>query len=216
MLNLLIESLKIYKLQYLYSILSTIAGTFFVSHFDFDFPLSIFAYILIFLPELNRLNTIQNSGYMKLINKLPINEGELYNHKFLISSSGSIFIIVLILHLNYFFDLSEDFFNILNFVLANIFVWYVVFNDTHKNSNTLIKNVPNIFVLTLFYFCFWSIFHGLLFIDIELNMSLKYLIIFTTQLIFTYYLGKIYNFFRNKFSKRNTEVIPVSDNLSEQ
>ena len=216
MFYLLIESLKIYKLQYLYSILSTIVGTFFVYHFNFDFPLSMFAYILIFLPELNRLNTIQNSGYMKLINKLLINEGELYNHKFLISSSGSIFIIVLILHLNYFFDLSDDFFNILNFVLANIFVWYVVFNDTHKNSNTLIMNVPNIFVFTLFLFSFLSIFHGLLFIDIELNMSLKYLIIFTTQLIFTYYLGKVYNFFRNKFSKRNTEVIPVSDNLSEQ
>jgi hypothetical protein len=201
MLNLLIESLKIYKLQYIYSILSTIAGTFVVSHFDFDFPLSIFAYILIFLPELNRLNTIQNSGYMKLINKLPINEGELYNHKFLISSSGSIFIIVLILHLNYFFDLSEDFFNILYFVLANIFVWYVVFNDTHKNSNTLIMNVPNIFVLTLFLFCFSSIFHGILLIDIELNMSIKYLVIFITQIIFTYYLGKVYNFFRNKYSK---------------
>ena len=201
MLNLLLESLKIYQLQYIYSLLSTIAGTFFVYHFDFDFPLSMFAYILIFLPELNRLNTIQNSGYMKLINKLPINEGELYNHKFVVNSSGTILVLVLILILNNFFDLSEDFFNILNFVLANIFLWFVVFNDTQKNSNTLIKNVQNIFVATLFLISFMSIFHALLLVDIELNMSIKYLVIFITQIIFTYYLGKIYNYFRNKYSK---------------
>lgn len=198
---LLLEGTKIYKLHYLYSILTTIAGTFIVYHFDFDFPLSMFAYILIFLPELNRLTSIQHDGYLKLINKLPIDDGELYNNKFVVNSSGTILVLVLILILNNFFDLSRDFFDKLNFILANIFLWFVVFNDTQKNSNTLMKNVQNIFVATLFLISFMSIFHALLLVDIDINMSIKYLVIFITQIIFTYYLGKIYNYFRNKYSK---------------
>lgn len=198
---LLLEGTKIYKLHYLYSILTTIAGTFIVYHFDFDFPLSMFAYILIFLPEFQRLSSIQNGGYLKLINKLPIDYGELYNHKFVVNSSGTILVLVLILILNNFFDLSRDSFDKLNFILANIFLWFVVFNDTQKNRNTLIKNVQNIFVATLFLISFMSIFHALLLVDIDINMSIKYLVIFITQIIFTYYLGKIYNYFRNKYSK---------------
>lgn len=194
---LLFESLKIYKLQYLYSILTVLIGVSFIIYFEFGILIRTSALALIFTPELIRLTKLQNDGYLKLVMKLPINADDLYTHKFVVRSSGTILVVLLLIIINYFYALSHGFLEFLNIFVSNLFVW-ITFNFNDKSSRMSFQKFA-IYAISLF--IFFSIFSLILTFDIDGNKSANYLLILITQTITAYYLGKVYNFLSHKFSK---------------
>ena len=211
MFYLLLESLKIYKLQYLYSILTTIIGTFLIVYFEFDLFIKIMALTLILMPEGIRLTLVQNEGYMKLVHKLPIDDDDLYIHKFVIRSSGTILVVLLLIIINYFFALSQSLFEFINIIVANLFVWITVYEEFHSQNKSLKMNLKKIPILAFSYFIFFGIFKLILQIGLDGNQSGNYILILITQTIIAFNFGKLYNFLRNKFSNRLENINPVSE-----
>ena len=211
MFYLLLESLKIYKLQYLYSILTTIIGTFLIVYFEFDLFIKIMALTLILMPEGIRLTLVQNEGYMKLVHKLPIDDDDLYIHKFVIRSSGTILVVLLLIIINHFYALSQSLFEFINIIVANLFVWITVYEEFHSQNKSLKMNLKKIPILAFSYFIFFGIFKLILKIELDGNQSGNYILILITQTIIAFNFGKLYNFLRKNFSNILENINPVSE-----
>jgi hypothetical protein len=205
MTKLLWENLKLYKLSFLYSIITVTLGIYgFILSELSQFPfIYIFVIIIIGTPEFIRLSDILNSGYFRLLNKLPISSNDIYRHKFIISISGIVLIFTLILIINFFVIIPFKLCEFMNIMSSNLIAGIIIHNSTKlfylpkkflEQYTGLLSMLAYMIILS-FYF---SIFG---YITSEENLlcgkeliSINYLIYLIIQIVSAYYFGKLYNY----------------------
>ena len=203
MINLLWENLKIYKFSYLFSVIAVSLGMLFLIIFKsidnafFNFALV----IIICIPEFRRISEIYNSGYFRLVGRLPISSSDIYRHKYLISISGIVLIYSLVSIFNIFIILPEYFFKLLMIFSSNIIVGIIVYNNTKLHNSPVQESFRrnnvigfiSAFILLLYQFFLYN------FINSEENILLgsklipyNYLIFLFIQVVSSYFFGKFY------------------------
>ncbi len=199
---LLLESLKIYKLYYLYSILAVLLGAFLVNtFFELGFMFKVAVIIWIFLPEFIRLSEVQKAGYLKLVHKLPIHSNDLYIHKFFVLTSGTIWTALLIIAISNFITLPFKLYESFNLFVSYILIMTSLDKGFSGIGEPIKLNLQKFVILTISFFIYFSIF-GLISreIDIDGHKSGNYLIIIMLQIAVAFYFGKLYNFLRVKYN----------------
>lgn len=205
MYHLILENLKIYKYQYLLGIISVSFGIALIHFLEFDgFFIKIMIIMLMFLPELQRLNLIANDGYFKLVNKLPLTFNEIYLHKFIVSTSGLLFILIMMSIATNFFSLPDNLFKFTNIMVSNIYAGIIIHNTTKLFCKPLIfPKLGLSFSNFIFYVFTLFIFFALFSLITENNFNTRlfenrfsnYLIFFLLQFILAFYIGKLKTFF---------------------
>ena len=179
--------------------------------FEFKFYELPFIQIMIiipmFIPEFIRINMILNDGYLKLLNKLPISFNDLYRHKILVSSSGMILNILLLITINYFVKLPENFFDNVNLLTTNLFAGIIVQNSTNIYNSARPKtqlgwDFKSLGAFIILFLGFFGIFGFMTTTEINIygniHNTYNYLLSLILQLIFLYYSGKLYYYFKSK------------------
>lgn len=220
MFGLLLENLKLYKMHYLYNILTLIFLMFIMIEFKFyEFYFSqVMIIFSMFTPEFIRINMILNDGYLKLLNKLPISYNDLYRHKLLVSSSGMILNLLLLITINFFIKLPDDFFNTINLLTTNLFAGIIVQNSTNiynspRPNTQLGWDFKSMLSFIILFLGFFGIFGFMTTTEINIygniNNTYNYLICLILQLIFLYYSGKLYFIIRGKkFTSKHLNQLP--------
>lgn len=196
MTALLYENLKKFKKQYLLSIFAVIIGSIVMIKFGLNsFPFKFSITLLICVPELIRIDKIFKGGYLKLMEKLPLSENEIYFHKFIISSSGIILIQLLFITVNAFYPMPDSFFENLNMLIVNIFAGIVLLNNTKLFNTPLNNNFFSIILIAIFYMILFGIFGYItksdLFNNNFNNHTVNYILILILQCLVTFYTGKL-------------------------
>jgi hypothetical protein len=204
MTALLYENLKTFKNQYLLSIFAVIIGSIVMIKFGLNsFPYQFSITFMICVPEFIRIDKIFNHGYLKLMEKLPLSENEIYFHKFFISSSGIIWVQLLFISVNAFYQMPATFFENLNMLIVNIFAGIVLHNST-KLFNThywkMNNNFFSIILFGIFYMVLFGIFgyitKSYFFNNNFNNQTFNYLLVLILQCIVTFYTGKLMKLIR--------------------
>ncbi len=202
--HLIIENLKIYKYQYLLSIVSVSVGIVLTNYIDVSsFFFLIMLLGLMLFPELQRLNMLTNDGYLKLVNKLPLTFKEIYLHKFVVSISGILIVMFMLSISTIFFGVPNKLFKFMNILVSNIYAGIIIHNSTKLfvNPKKYFKfqwTFANFLFYTITLFIFFSLFD----IITERNYvqlpnwhrSINYLIFFSVQCILAFYIGKLREF----------------------
>jgi hypothetical protein len=159
--------------------------------------------IIMGLPEFIRLSEILNSGYFRLLNKLPISSNDIYRHKFIISISGIVLILTLILIINFFVIIPLKFFEFMNIMSSNIIAGIIIHNSTNlfylpkkfsAHGSTMTAMAAYMILLSYFFLLFGFITsEDYLFWGKEL-ISINYLIYLIIQIVSAYYFGKLYHY----------------------
>ena len=205
MTKLLWENLKIFKLSYLYTFIMVSVSISCAFFFDFlRYPLySLSLMMIIGLPEFIRLQEILNSGYFRLLNKLPISSNDIYRHKFIVSISGTVLLFTLVLVINFFAILPTKFFEFLNILSSNIFVGIIIHDSTKlynlpkklSQPNSTILAMASYMILLIFYFSFFGLITSKEYLFWGPGLiSINYLIYLVIQIVSAYYFGKLYYF----------------------
>lgn len=203
MMKLLWENLKIYKLSYLYSFIAVSLGVIFQIFFkSIDNAFLDFALVIIIcIPEFLRLSQIYNSGYFKLIGRLPISSDDVYRHKYIISISGIILIFLLASIVNMFILVPYYFFELLNIFSSNIIVGIIVHNSTRLHyapvqesfrRNNVVGFIFSIILLAYQFFLFSFINSRENIIWGSKLIPFNYLVFLFIQVVSSYFFGKFY------------------------
>ena len=201
MYYLIIENLKIYKFNYLLSIITVTIGIIIIHLANFEgFMIGLMILLFMLFPEFQRLNSIASDGYLKLVNKLPLTFKEMYLHKFIVSISGSFFIVFMLSIACNFFYLPHKLFDFMNILISNVYAGIIINNSTKifinpKNQFKFKWTFTNFFFYVFTIFIFFSSFSFIT----EQNYSgqpnwhrsANYLIFFSVQAILAFYIGKL-------------------------
>ncbi len=205
MYYLILENLKIYKYHFLLSIISVSFGIVLIQLLEFhSFFLRIMIMMIMLLPELRRMNLIANDGYFKLVNKLPLTSNEIYLYKFIVSTSGQLFILIMMAIATNFFSLPHNLFKFTNIMASNIYAGIIISNTTKLFGKSLIfpklglsfsNSIFYVFTLFIFFSLFSLITENNLHTRLFENRSLNYLMFYSLQFIIAFYIGKLKTFF---------------------
>ena len=201
MLKLLIENLLHFKIYYAISIITLMIGIALI-HFigTNDFFIDLFIALIILAPEMNRIGKITTNGYLKLINKLPLNKIEIYTHKYVVSIFGLLFIQILAAISLFIFNIPHYIFDRISFISCFLYASILVQNTTNlfSKSTTKFNKIWTISSFTLFVtimVVFSLLFKFMTDKDYtqisEWHRPINYIIYFSLQAIIGYIIGRI-------------------------
>jgi hypothetical protein len=216
MKKLLWENLKLFRLNYLYSLLSVSLGILCQYYFplSYNYYITMVVTLLILLPEINRLSKISNSGYFYFLNKLPISRVDIYRHKFFVSTSGIFIIFLFIIIMNFLPFCLCTLIHDLRFY-SNMMLAFIITNNTTNMNNSPNKLSDQVskfdfYVAFGFLFAYFILLFEFITSDYcqifgQRFISINYLICLIVQFVSSYYLSLIYyrRITKTNFYKKN-------------
>jgi len=201
MIKLLIENLLHFKFYYALSIITLMIGVAMIHFIGTDgFIIDIFIAVIILSAELNRIGKITTNGYLKLINKLPLNRIEIFTHKFIVSIFGLLFIQILaVISLNV-FNIPHYIFDRMNFISSFTYAGILVENNTNLFSKqfrrinqrwTIISFTLFVIIMVVFLLLFKFMTENDYTQIPEWHRPVNYIIYFFLQAIIGYLIGRI-------------------------
>lgn len=201
MIKLLIENLLHFKFYYVISIITLMIGIALIHFIGTDgFIIDIFIAVVMLSPEMNRIGKITTNGYLKLINKLPLNKIEIFTHKYIVSIFGLLLIQILASISIFIIEIPDHIFEKMNLISNIVYAGILVQNNTNLFSKSRSKFNQSWNISSFTSFVFIIVIFSLLFNFVtekdytqipEWHRPVNYIIYFFLQAIIGYIIGRI-------------------------